>query len=72
MNYDKKVIFVALYFAHCLCRKGVKSLVLERSERIRATGAAIGIFMNGWCALDRLGVGAVLRDKTIPIPEYVL
>nr|XP_010930395.1 monooxygenase 1 [Elaeis guineensis] len=55
--------------ALALHRKGVKSLVLERSERIRATGAAIGIFMNGWCALDRLGVGAVLRDKTIPIPE---
>ncbi|XP_010930385.2 monooxygenase 1 isoform X1 [Elaeis guineensis] len=55
--------------ALALHRKGVKSLVLERSDRIRATGAAIGVFMNGWCALDRLGVGAVLRDKTIPIPE---
>ncbi|EHA8590048.1 putative FAD-dependent urate hydroxylase-like [Cocos nucifera] len=67
---DKELGMLARILAEIMpMGKGVKSLVLERSERIRATGAAIGIFMNGWCALDRLGVGAVLRDKTIPIPE---
>lgn len=47
------------------------SIVLERSETLRATGAAIGIQSNGWRALDQLGVGSKLRQTAIPILRFV-
>lgn len=53
-----------------LHRKGIKSLVLEKYDTIRATGAAIGVFINAWRALDQLGVGAELRRKAVLVPEY--
>ncbi|XP_058075839.1 monooxygenase 1-like [Magnolia sinica] len=49
--------------ALALHRKGIGSLVLERADSLRASGAAIGIHTNGWCALDQLGVGPTLREK---------
>ncbi|KAJ4827765.1 hypothetical protein Tsubulata_020865, partial [Turnera subulata] len=42
--------------AVALRRVGVRALVLERAEGLRATGAAITLFPNGWKALDVLGV----------------
>ncbi|EXC30732.1 hypothetical protein L484_027907 [Morus notabilis] len=51
--------------ALALHRKGIKSVVLERSERLRASGAAIGILTNGWRALDQLGVGSRLRQTAV-------
>ncbi|MQM16917.1 hypothetical protein Taro_049880 [Colocasia esculenta] len=53
------------------CRKNLKSLVLERSDNLRATGAAIAIFTNGWRALDQLGIGELLREKAVPLKAYV-
>ncbi|KAJ4965295.1 hypothetical protein NE237_017144 [Protea cynaroides] len=53
--------------ALALHRKGLSSIVVEKSESLRATGAAIGIFANGWRALDQLGVGQELRSKAIPL-----
>ncbi|KAK1263702.1 hypothetical protein QJS04_geneDACA016239 [Acorus gramineus] len=49
--------------ALALHRKGIKSIVLERSDELRATGAAINVLTNGWCALDQLGIGPELRQK---------
>uniref|UniRef100_A0A1D1XJY2 3-hydroxybenzoate 6-hydroxylase 1 n=2 Tax=Anthurium amnicola TaxID=1678845 RepID=A0A1D1XJY2_9ARAE len=51
--------------ALALHRKGVKSIVLEGSNTLRATGGGIGIFSNGWRALDQLGIGTELRRKSI-------
>ncbi|KAB8933555.1 hypothetical protein FH972_026842 [Carpinus fangiana] len=51
--------------ALALHRKGIKSLVLEKSESLRATGAGITIRTNGWRALDQLGVGSKLRKTAI-------
>ncbi|CDP11536.1 unnamed protein product [Coffea canephora] len=51
--------------ALALHRKGLRSVVYERSESLRAEGSAITILRNGWRALDQLGVGDVLRDKAI-------
>ena len=42
-------------------RIGLKSLVLERSDSLRTTGAAFTIWANGWRALDALGVADTLR-----------
>ncbi|XP_004307200.1 PREDICTED: 3-hydroxybenzoate 6-hydroxylase 1-like [Fragaria vesca subsp. vesca] len=53
--------------ALALHRKGIRSLVLERSESLRATGAAIILHANGWRALDQLGVASSLRQTSIPI-----
>lgn len=48
-------------------RKGIRSVVLERSNTLRATGAAIIVHPNGWRALDQLGVASHLRETAIPI-----
>jgi 2-polyprenyl-6-methoxyphenol hydroxylase-like FAD-dependent oxidoreductase len=47
--------------AIALHRIGLESLVLERSDSIRTTGAAFTIWANGWRALDALGVADTLR-----------
>uniref|UniRef100_A0A2P2KDB8 3-hydroxybenzoate 6-hydroxylase 1 n=3 Tax=Rhizophora mucronata TaxID=61149 RepID=A0A2P2KDB8_RHIMU len=53
--------------ALALYRKGIRSVVLERSETLRVTGAAIVIFTNGWRALDELGVAWKLRQAALPL-----
>ncbi|XP_073013749.1 monooxygenase 2-like [Typha latifolia] len=45
-----------LAIALALERVGVRSLVLERSHELRASGTAISIFPSGWRALQVLGV----------------
>ena len=55
-----------------LYRKGIKSVVLEKSETLRSTGAGITIRTNGWCALHQLGVASNLRLTALPIQGYVL
>ncbi|KAJ3681752.1 hypothetical protein LUZ60_014325 [Juncus effusus] len=52
-----------------LHRKGIKSLVLERSKYLRSEGAAITVHGNGWHALDQLKVGTELRNFSIPLTE---
>ncbi|EXB36910.1 3-hydroxybenzoate 6-hydroxylase 1 [Morus notabilis] len=42
--------------AVALKRVGIKALILERSDGLRATGAALTLFPNAWRALDALGV----------------
>lgn len=56
-------------FALNVCRKGMKSLVLEKSDKLRSAGAAIAIHANGWRALDQLMVGMELREKAIALSE---
>ncbi|CAA7057581.1 unnamed protein product [Microthlaspi erraticum] len=52
-----------------LHRKGIKSIVLERSELVRSEGAAFGIQTNGWLALQQLGVADKLRLNSLPIHQ---
>nr|GEW96919.1 putative FAD/NAD(P)-binding domain protein [Tanacetum cinerariifolium] len=66
MENDEVVIIGAgicgLATALALHRKGIKSVVFEKSDSLRnITGAAIGIWQNGWRALDQLGVANTLR-----------
>ncbi|KAL6634569.1 hypothetical protein ACP70R_027240 [Stipagrostis hirtigluma subsp. patula] len=56
--------------ALALHRKGVASLVLEKSETLRADGAAIGVHVNGWRVLEQLGVAAELRETANLITAY--
>ncbi|XP_072950553.1 monooxygenase 1-like [Typha angustifolia] len=55
--------------ALALQRKGIKSIVLERHETLRSSGAAIGMLINGWRALDELGVGRRLREKSLALMD---
>ncbi|ESQ55903.1 hypothetical protein EUTSA_v10025376mg [Eutrema salsugineum] len=52
-----------------LHRKGIKSIVLERSETVRSEGAAFGIQTNGWLALQQLGLADKLRPNSLPIHQ---
>ncbi|CAD6244068.1 unnamed protein product [Miscanthus lutarioriparius] len=56
--------------ALALHRKGIASLVLEKSETLRADGVAIGIHANGWRVLEQLGVAAELRETANPVTAY--
>ncbi|KAG6411981.1 hypothetical protein SASPL_124638 [Salvia splendens] len=46
-----------------LHRLGVRSVVLESADGLRASGFALGIWANGWRALDAIGLGNILREK---------
>ncbi|CAN1298818.1 Monooxygenase 2 [Linum perenne] len=52
--------------AVALNRVGIPSLVLERSEELRTTGAALTLFPNAWLALDALGVSHKLNSLYPP------
>ncbi|XP_058195654.1 monooxygenase 1-like isoform X1 [Rhododendron vialii] len=56
--------------ALALHRKGVRSVVLERSKTLRASGGGIGIWANGWCTLEQLGVASDLRKTALPIQRF--
>jgi 2-polyprenyl-6-methoxyphenol hydroxylase-like FAD-dependent oxidoreductase len=53
--------------AVALKRVGVRALVLERSQGLRATGAAITLQPNAWLALDALGVSHKLTPIYAPL-----
>ncbi|XP_015941861.1 monooxygenase 2 [Arachis duranensis] len=46
-----------------LHRLGIPSLVLESSDKLRATGFALTVWKNAWKALDAVGVANTLRSK---------
>ena len=57
--------------AVALKRVGVRALVLEKSEGLRATGAAISLQQNAWLALDALGVAHKLTTIYEPFTRYL-
>ncbi|CAK7337559.1 unnamed protein product [Dovyalis caffra] len=58
--------------AVALKRVGVRSLVLEKSQGFRATGAALTLSPNAWIALDALGVSHKLTPVYVPsLKAYV-
>ena len=54
-----------------LCRKGVRSLVLESSPSLRASGFAFTTWKNAFRALDALGVGDKIREQHLQAQAYV-
>ncbi|XP_072955965.1 monooxygenase 2-like [Typha angustifolia] len=55
-----------------LYRKGVRSLVLESSEALRASGFTLTTWTNAWRALDALGVGDSIRQQHVLIQGLVV
>ncbi|CAI9114977.1 OLC1v1015810C5 [Oldenlandia corymbosa var. corymbosa] len=58
--------------ALALHRKGFENVTIyERSNSLRTEGTGLGIYANGWRALDQLGVGSVVlfdEDKVQNMP----
>ncbi|OVA03325.1 Monooxygenase [Macleaya cordata] len=52
--------------ALALKKVGVRALVLERSNELRVTGAALTLLSNAWLALEALGVGHKLTSIYAP------
>ena len=52
-----------------LARHGHRITVLERSPEFAELGAGIQLAPNGIYALDRLGLGAAVRDAAVFIDE---
>ncbi|KAF8364720.1 hypothetical protein HHK36_033304 [Tetracentron sinense] len=55
--------------ALALKRVGVRALVLEKSDGLRATGAALGLYPNAWTALEALGVAHKLTSIYAPFTK---
>lgn len=49
------------------CRVGLRSIVLESADSLRATGFALALWTNAWRALDALGIGDSLRQSSLSI-----
>ncbi|KAF7824933.1 monooxygenase 1-like [Senna tora] len=69
---DTKIVIVGggicgLSTALALHRKGIRSLVLEKSEKLRGEGAAIIVQTNGWRALHHLALASSLRSTALRI-----
>ncbi|CAL9051246.1 unnamed protein product [Musa banksii] len=54
-----------------LHRLGVRCLVLESSDTLRAAGFALSTWANAWRALDALGVGDTLRKQHVRLEALV-
>ncbi|KAL5719641.1 hypothetical protein ACHQM5_012395 [Ranunculus cassubicifolius] len=55
--------------ALALKKVGIRSLVLERSDALRTTGAALTLSYNAWVALDALGVSDKLKTIYSPLEK---
>ncbi|XP_057996269.1 monooxygenase 2 [Hevea brasiliensis] len=55
--------------AVALKRVGVQALILEKSDTLRSTGAALTLFPNAWLALDALGVSDKLTSLYTPFSK---
>ncbi|GFZ10478.1 FAD/NAD(P)-binding oxidoreductase family protein [Actinidia rufa] len=53
-----------------LHRLGIRSLVLESSDKLRTTGFALTLWTNAWRALDALGIGDSLRQHYPRISKF--
>ncbi|PHT66575.1 hypothetical protein T459_31000 [Capsicum annuum] len=53
-----------------LHRLGIRSIVLESSDSLRTTGFALALWTNAWRALDALGVGDSLRQRSLHFTRF--
>lgn len=53
-----------------LHRLGLKSIVLESADSLRVTGFALSLWKNGWSALDAVGVGNLLRERSFQLRGF--
>jgi 2-polyprenyl-6-methoxyphenol hydroxylase-like FAD-dependent oxidoreductase len=71
MQEDQDVVIVGagiagLATAVALKKVGIRALVLEKSQGLRATGATLSLYPNAWASLDALGVSHKLKSFYSP------
>ncbi|XP_059431448.1 monooxygenase 3-like [Corylus avellana] len=71
MQEDQDVVIVGagiagLATAVALKKVGIRALVLEKSQGLRATGATLSLYPNGWASLDALGISHKLKSFYSP------
>jgi 2-polyprenyl-6-methoxyphenol hydroxylase-like FAD-dependent oxidoreductase len=76
-HIEEKIVVVGggiggLACALALHRVGLKSVVLEQSDTLRAAGSCISLWSNALRVLDVLGVGEQFRTLYHNILEYVM
>ncbi|XP_073120191.1 monooxygenase 2-like [Henckelia pumila] len=57
--------------ALALHRLGIRSLVLESSDKLRITGFALTLWANAWKALDALGIGDLVRETSLQMQGFL-
>ncbi|KAK1262869.1 hypothetical protein QJS04_geneDACA022759 [Acorus gramineus] len=60
-----------LVIAVALKRVGIRSLILERSDELRATGGVITLYPNAWRALEAIGIAHKLTPHYTPFHSVV-
>jgi 2-polyprenyl-6-methoxyphenol hydroxylase-like FAD-dependent oxidoreductase len=55
-----------------LTQAGFECKIYESGSSLRNEGSAIGVWANGWAALDELGVGEGLRARYLPLQRIEL
>ncbi|XP_060178869.1 monooxygenase 2-like [Lycium barbarum] len=51
-------------------RLGLQSIVVESADSLRAIGFALALWTNAWRALDALGIGDSLRQRSLSITGF--
>lgn len=69
---DSKYYFYLneLLFGFGFRRLGIRSLVLESADALRAEGYALALWPNAWKALDAIGIGGLLRRQHNQLVRY--
>ncbi|KAG9150281.1 hypothetical protein Leryth_017590 [Lithospermum erythrorhizon] len=55
-----------------LHRLGLRSIVLESADSLRVTGFALSLWKNGFGALDAVGVGDILRERSFQMHGFLI
>ncbi len=56
-----------LTLAACLAQKGIRSTIIEKFPANRAAGYSIGLHLNGWGVMERLGLIDQFKARAMPL-----
>lgn len=56
-----------LTLAACLAQKGIRATIIEKSASNRAAGYSIGLHVNGWGVMERLGLIDAFKARAMPL-----
>lgn len=56
-----------LTLAACLAQRGIRSTLVEKAEANRAAGYSIGLHLNGWGVMERIGLIEQFKARAMPL-----
>jgi 2-polyprenyl-6-methoxyphenol hydroxylase-like FAD-dependent oxidoreductase len=56
-----------LTLAACLAQRGIRATIIEKSAANRAAGYSIGLHVNGWGVMERLGLIDAFKARAMPL-----